>query len=109
MSLTNRDASDSSSEWEDATNEDKENDSQSSVSDLEDSSEDTLSFGLQVFEIQSFICANNIKLCSYSQYQGSDLFALVLGYVNLLLFIYLFIIKVIIYQNSQHLFDCNNP
>ncbi|KAL1464308.1 hypothetical protein WDU94_003966 [Cyamophila willieti] len=86
MSLTKRDASDSSSEWEDATNEDKENESQSSVSDLEDSSEDTLSFGLEVFEIQSFICANNIKLCSYSQYKGSDLFALVLGSGELLFY-----------------------
>lgn len=81
MSLKKRDLSDSSSEWEDAQNDGRENESQSSVSDLEDSSEDTTSFGLEVFEIRSFMCANNIKLCSYSRYQGNDLFALVLGYV----------------------------
>lgn len=86
MSRMKRDTSDSSSECEDVPNEDGENESQSSLSDLEDSSEDTTSFGLQVFEIQSFICANNIKLCSYSHFQGSDLFALVLGYVPSKLF-----------------------
>lgn len=81
MSLSKKD-SDSSSDWEDAQNGDKENESQSSVSDLEDSTDDTSSFGLEVFEIQSFMCANNIKLCSYSRYLANDLFALVLGYVN---------------------------
>ncbi|KAI5753838.1 hypothetical protein M8J77_003717 [Diaphorina citri] len=86
MSLITAETSDSSSEWEDAQNEDRENESQSSISDLDDSSEDTTSFGLEVFQIQSFMCANNIKLCSYSHYQGNDLFALVLGSGELLFY-----------------------
>ncbi|XP_026683718.1 uncharacterized protein LOC103515133 [Diaphorina citri] len=47
MSLITAETSDSSSEWEDAQNEDRENESQSSISDLDDSSEDTTSFGLE--------------------------------------------------------------
>lgn len=72
----------SSSDWENVPN----GDTDKSQSSLSDSSEDTTSCGLEVFEIQSFMCANNFKLCSYSGYEGSDLFALVLGSGELLFY-----------------------